>query len=142
MPDSRRVGSIVAYETAGRTHSGTRSPTKLPGTADGKRQLIRGKGLVDRISDDYRPQLPVVGMDSPEPADPCHGGIARLEETVINRIRSVVRVVRCPYSDSEESDNDVWYAEIDDSALGQPTVDLCGEGCAQLDDFKWFLADR
>ena len=66
-------------------------------------------------------------------------GIARLEETVINRIRSVGRVVRRPYSDSEESDNDVWYAEIDDSALGQPTVDLCGEGCAQLDDFKWFL---
>ena len=78
-------------------------------------------------------------MDNPEPAVPCHGGIARLEETVINRIRSVGRVVRCPYSDSEESDNDVWYAEIDDSALGQPTVDLCGEGCAQLDDFKWFL---
>ena len=33
----------------------------------------------------------------------------------------------------------MWYAEVDDSALGQPTVDLCGEGCAQLDDFKWFL---
>ena len=56
-----------------------------------------------------------------------------------NRTRSVGRVVRRPYSDSEESDNDVWYAEVDDSTLGQPTVDLCGEGCAQLDDFKWFL---
>ena len=33
----------------------------------------------------------------------------------------------------------MWYAEVDDSALGQPTVDLFGEGCAQLDDFKWFL---
>ena len=31
------------------------------------------------------------------------------------------------------------YAEVDDSALNQPTVDLCGDGCAQLDDFKWFL---
>ena len=78
-------------------------------------------------------------MDIPEPAVPCHGVIARLEETVNNRIRSVGRVVRRPYSDSEESDNDVCYAEVDDSALGQPTVDLCGEGCAQLDDFKWFL---
>ena len=31
------------------------------------------------------------------------------------------------------------YAEEDDSTLTQPTADLCGEGCAQLDDFKWFL---
>ena len=42
-------------------------------------------------------------------------------------------------SDSEESDNDVWYDEVDDSSLGQPTADLCGEACAQLEDFKWFL---
>ena len=55
------------------------------------------------------------------------------------RTRSVGRAVRRPYSDSEESDNDVLYAEVDDSALNQPTVYLCGEGCAQLDDFKWFL---
>ena len=78
-------------------------------------------------------------MDNPEPAVPCHEGIGRLEETMNNLIRSVGRVVRRPYSDSEESDNDVWYADIDDNALGQPTADLCGEGCAQLDDFKWFL---
>ena len=78
--------------------------------------------MVARISDDYRPQLPVVGKNIPEPAVPCHVGTARLEETVNNRTRSVGRVVR-----------------VDDSALGQPTVNLCGEGCAQLDDFKWFL---
>ena len=68
-------------------------------------------------------------------------GTARdlLEEIVNIRTRSVGRAVRRPYSDSEESDNDVLYAEVDDSALNQPTVDLCGEGCAQLDDFKWFL---
>ena len=66
-------------------------------------------------------------------------GTARLEESVINQIISVGRVVRRPYSDSEESDNDVCYAEIDDNALGQPTADLCGEGCAQLNDFMWFL---
>ena len=95
--------------------------------------------MVAQISDDYRPQLPVVGMAIPETAVPCHVGTARLGETVNNRTRSVGRVVRRPYSDSQESDNDVWYAEVDDSALGQPTNDLCGEGCAQLDDFKWFL---
>ena len=49
----------------------------------------------------------------------------------------------------EESDNDVLYAEEHDSALQrvnlrnewstQTTVDSCGERCAQLDDFKWFL---
>ena len=85
------------------------------------------------------PQLPVVGKNIPEPAVPCHVGTARLEETVNIRTRSVGRVFRHPYSDSEESYNDMWYAEVDDRALGQPTVDLCGEGCAQLDDFKWFL---
>ena len=82
------------------------------------------------------PNSHLCGKNIPEPAVPCHVGTARLEETVINQIRSVGRVVRRPYSD--ESDNDVWYAEIDDNALGQPTA-LCGEGCAQLDDFKWFL---
>ena len=49
------------------------------------------------------------------------------------------RAVHRPYSDSEESDNDVLYAEEENSALTQSMVDLCGEGCAQLDDFKWFL---
>ena len=44
------------------------------------------------------------------------------------RTRSVGRALRRPCSDSEESDNDVLYAEVDDSALTQPTVDLCGEG--------------
>ena len=49
-------------------------------------------------------------------------GTAWSLETVNNRTRSVGRVVHHPYSDSEEM--------ADDS---------CGEGCAQLDDFKWFL---
>ena len=88
-------------------------------------------------------------LDIPEPAVPCHVGTARLEETVDIRTRSVGRAVRRPYSDSEESDNDVLYAEEHDSALQrvslrnewstQMTVDSCGDRCAQLDDFKWFL---
>ena len=105
--------------------------------------------MVARISNDYRPQLPVVGKDIPEPAVPCHVGTARLEETVNIRTRSVGRAVRRPDSDSEESDNDVLYAEEHESALQrinlrnkwstQTAVDSCGERCAQLDDFKWFL---
>ena len=38
-------------------------------------------------------------------------GTARLEETVNTRTRSVGRAVRCPYPDSEESDDDVVYTE-------------------------------
>ena len=47
------------------------------------------------------------------------------------------------------ADNDVLYAEEHDSSLQrvslqnewptQMTIDSCGEQCAQLDDFKWFL---
>ena len=40
---------------------GPGSPSKPPGPADTKRRLIRGEGLVARISNDYIPQLPVVG---------------------------------------------------------------------------------
>ena len=75
-------------------------------------------------------------------------GTTRSEEIVNIRTRPVGRAIRRPYSDSEESDNDLLYAEERDSALQQvnlrkewlthTTVDLCGEGCAQLDDFKWF----
>ena len=106
--------------------------------------------MVTRISNDYRPQLPVVGKDIPRPAVPCHVGTARLLETVNNRTRSVGCAVSLPYSDSDESDNDVLYTDDHDSTSVQhvslrnkwmtPTaVDSCGERCAQLDDFNWFL---
>ena len=114
-----------------------------------KRRDEMGEGLVAWISNDYRPQLPVVGKDIPGPAVPCHVGTARLLETVNNRTRSVGSAVRCPYSDLEESDNDVLYAQEHDSTvqqvgrrndwLIQTAGESCGEGCAQLDDFKWFL---
>ena len=120
-------------------HLGSGFSSEAQGPADGKRRLIRGEGLVARISDDYRPQPPVVGKDSPGPATPCHVGTARLEETMKIQTRSVGPTARRPYSDSEESDNNVLYAEEENSALTQSTVDLCGEGCAQLDDFKWFF---
>ena len=130
-------------------HPGTGSYGEPPGPADGKGRLIQGEGLVARISDDYRPQRPVVGMDIPGPAVPCHVGTARLLETVNTRTRSVGCAVRRPYSDSDESDNDVLYADEHDITVQQvsrcrnsltPTaVDSCGEGCARLDDFNWFL---
>ena len=47
---------------------------------DGKRRLIRGEGLVARISNDYEPQLPVVGEEIPGPAvTNCLGTVRSLE---------------------------------------------------------------
>ena len=81
------------------------------------------------------------------PADKQLGALP--EETVDIRTRSVGHAVCRPYSDSEDSDNDVLYADEHDSALQrvnlrkewstQTPVDSCGDGCAQFDDFKWFL---
>ena len=137
MSDSRRVNSVFAYGMAGGTHrrpvhSGTGSSSGAPKPADGKRRLIQGEGLVARISDDYRPQLPVVGEDIPGPAVPCHVGTARLLETVINQTGSVGRAVRWPYSDSDESDNDVLYAEEHDNIVRQ--VSLRNEWLTQTAD--------
>ena len=117
-------------------HSGTGSSSGAPEPADGKRRLIREEGLVARISDDYRPQLPVVGEDIPGPAVLCHVETARLLETVINRTGSVGRAVRQPYSDAEEHDSIVRQVSLRNEWLTQMADDSCGEGCAQLDDFN------
>ena len=71
------------------------------------------------------------------------------EELADTRMRSMERVDSRPYPDSEESDNDVVFAEereielqqinLRNEATNQITVDTCGERCAQLDDFNWFL---
>ena len=76
-------------------------------------------------------------------------GTGRLEEPADTRIRSMGCVDSRPYPDSEESDDDVMYAEeyesevqqidLRNEALNQRTVDTCGERCAQLDDFNWSL---
>ena len=101
--------------------------------------------MVARISDDYRPQLPVVGKDIPGPAVPCHVGTARLLETVNNRTRSVGCAVSRPYSDSDESDNDVLYTDDHDRTVQQVSLrnnwltPTAVDSCAQLDDFNWFL---
>ena len=59
----------------------------------------------------------------------------------------VGRDFRLPCSDSDDSDDDVLYAEGHDGEVRQinlrndswTTDDSCGEGCGQLDDFNWFL---
>ena len=108
--------------------------------------------MVGRISNDYTPQLPVVGKDIPGPAVPCHVGTARSLDTASNWTVSGRRAVRRSYSDSEESGNDAVYADEHDNTVQQvslrhnrltPTaVNSCGEGCAQLDDFNCFFAGR
>ena len=75
-----------------------------------------------------------------------------LGRTFQDRLLETVNT-RHPYSDSDESDNDVLYADEHDITVQQvsrcrnsltPTaVDSCGERCARLDDFNWFLpADK
>ena len=130
-------------------HPGTGSHNEAPEPTDGKRRLIRGEGSVVWISNYYIPQLPVVGKDIPGPAVPCHVGTARSLDTASNQTGSVRHAVRRSYSDSEESDNDVVYADEHDNTVQQVSlrhnrltpraVDSCGEGCAQLDDFNWIL---
>ena len=107
--------------------------------------------MVARISNDYEPQLPVVGEDIPGPAVPCHVGTARLLEAMDRQTSVVGRDFRLPCSDSDNSNDDVVYAEGHDEEVRQISLrnewsadswtadDSCGEGCAQLDDFNWFL---
>ena len=130
-------------------HSGTGAPIKPPEPSDSKRRLILGEGLVARISNVCRPQLPMIRKDIPEPVVPYYVGTARLEEPADTRMRSMEYVDSCLYPDSEESDDDVVYAEeceselqqinLRNEATNQITVDTCRERCAQLDDINWFL---
>ena len=74
---------------------------------DGKRRLIRGEGLVARISNDYESQLPVVGEDIPGPAVTNCLGTVRSLEIVDQRATMVGHGFRLPCSDMDESDDDV-----------------------------------
>ena len=137
-----------------------------PQPTEGKRRLIRGDRLVSRISNDYEPQLPVVGEDIPGLAIPNYLGTARSLEMVDRWAMVVGRSFRLPCSDSDDSDDDVLSigplrpvvtaaplggAEGHDDEVLQInprnkwsvnswTADnSCGVGCAQLDNFNWFL---
>ena len=90
MSNTGRVVSVLAGGMASGLHQrpvhpGTGASSGAPEPADGKLRLIRGEGLVARISNDYEPQLPVVGEDIPGLAVPCHVGTARLLETMDQR---------------------------------------------------------
>ena len=61
-------------------------------------------------------------------------------ETVNNQTRSVGRAVRRPYSDSEESDNDVLYVEEYDSTVQQ--VNLRNEWLTQTTVDSWVCTVR
>ena len=97
------------------------------------------------------PSSLLFGEDIPGPAVPCHVGTARLLETVDWRTTVDGRDFRLPCLDSDDSDDDVLYAEEHDGEVRQINLryewsvcswtadDSCGEGCTQLDDFNWFL---
>ena len=91
----------------------------------------------------------MIRKDSPEPVVPYHVGTSQLEEPADTRKRSWEYVNGLPYPDSEESEDDVVYAEecenelqqinVRNEATNQNTVDTCGQRCAWQDDFNWFL---
>ena len=94
--------------------------------------------MVAWISNVYRFQFPMI-TDIPEPVVPYYVGTARLDEPADTRKRSWERVDSRPYPDSEESEDDVVYAEeceselqqinLKNEVMDQITVDTCGERC-------------
>ena len=141
------------WETISSWDRGLRGPQPT----EGKRKLIRGEGLIARISNDYEPQLPVVGEDIPGLAVPNYLGTAR---------SLIGRGFRLPCSDSDDLDDDVLSigplrpvvtaaplggAEGHNDEVPQinprhewsvnswTADDSFGVGCAQLDNFNWFL---
>ena len=91
----------------------------------------------------------MIKKDSPEPVVPSYVGNSRLEKPADTQRRSWEWVDKHTYPDSEESEDDVVYDREGESELhrtnlrnevtNQITIDACGEQCAQLDDFNWFL---
>ena len=75
--------------------------------AGGKHRLIRGGGLVTQISNDYEPQLPVVGEDVPWPAARAQVGAVRPLKTVDQRALAVGDGFRLTCSNSNNLDDDV-----------------------------------
>ena len=94
----------------------------------------------------------MITMDIPQPVVPCYLGTVRLDESADTRKRLWERVDSRTYPDSEESEDDIMYAEeheeeiqqinLRNEVTNQITVDTCGERCARLDDFNWVLPAR
>ena len=91
----------------------------------------------------------MIKKDSSEPVVPSYLGNSRLEEPADTRKRSWEWVDKRTYPDSGESEDDVVYdgegesephrIKLRNEVMNQISVDACGEQCAQLDDFNWFL---
>ena len=65
------------------------------------------------------PQLPMITMDIPQPVVPGYLGTVRLDESANTRKRSWERVDSRTYPDSEESEDDVVYAEEHENDIHQ-----------------------
>ena len=82
-------------------------PTGGPRPTGWKRRLIRGEGLVARISNDYGPQSPVVGRTFLDRQFQILSGLSGSCGWWINWAPVVGRGVRPPCSDSDELDDDI-----------------------------------
>ena len=83
-------------------------------SSSGKRRLIRGGGLVSRISNDYEPQFPVVREDLPclaaRDVVTSHVDAVRPLGSGSRRSRVIWNSFQFTCSDSDESDDDVLSA--------------------------------
>ena len=78
---------------------------------------------------------------------PYHVGTSRLEDPADMRKRSWEHVDSLPSGlggvrrrrNAEECENELQQINLKNEVTNQITVDTCGERCAQLDDFNWFL---
>ena len=144
MSGFRWVMPVLAYRMGGgmqreHIHFGSGDTIKSPEPSDGKRQLVRGEGLVARTSNAYRPQLPMIRNDSSEPGVSCHVGTSRLEDPEYIRKRSWEHVDSLPYPDSEESEdeivdtdeceNELVLINLRNEVTHPIMVDTCGERC-------------
>ena len=84
-------------------------------------QMVRNRFIDGQAECALRRHLDSLGPDTPMAyiVDCCRVGTARLLVTVDQRTRTVGRAVPRPYSDSDDSDNDVMYAEGHDSVVRQ-----------------------
>ena len=85
-----------------------------------------------RTSVDRRPARAICQVTADEPAPAASPETGTLEDII--RTSQITDVLY-----AEEHDSTVQQVSLRDDWLTQTANDSCGEGCAQLDDFNWFL---